>query len=99
MIMIRQPRLIFLPLLALCLLQSAGAQVNKNIYFDRRHEFSIAFPPGWEIKKSQNPETVIKAVDRDPQGRLAYIAIAAYELPKAFDFSSVTADDMFRVLV
>jgi hypothetical protein len=97
--MIRQPRLIVLLLFALFLFESASAQVNKNIYVDRRHEFSIAFPSGWEIKKSQNPETVIKAVYRDPQGRLAYIAIAAYELPKAFDFSTVTADDMFKVLL
>lgn len=97
--MIRQPRLILLPLFALCLLHSASAQDKKNIYFDRQHEFSITFPSGWEIKKSQNPETIIKAVYHDTQGHLAYIAIAAYDLPRSVNFSTVTPDDMFTLLV
>jgi hypothetical protein len=92
-------RFVFLPVFALFLLTPVHGQDEKNTYFDRQHEFSITFPAGWQIKKSQNPETIIKAVYWDPQGRLAYIAIAVYNLPKSVNFSKVTADDMYSILV
>lgn len=92
-------RFIFLTAFTLLLLFPVNGQDNHNIYFDRQHEFSITFPAGWQIKKSQNPETIIKAVYRDPHGRLAYIAIAAYKLPASVKFSKVTADDMYSILV
>ncbi len=50
-------------------------------YFDASHGFSITFPSGWTVKKSSNPETIIKAVYRDSSGNIAQIAIAGYKLP------------------
>lgn len=79
----------------ICLIPVSAA---AEMYFDRQHEFSITFPESWVIKKSGNPETIIKAVYRDSTGRLAYIAIAAYSWPAELKFTEVNADDMFTLL-
>ncbi|MEI6277916.1 MAG: hypothetical protein WCQ16_00875 [Verrucomicrobiae bacterium] len=50
-------------------------------FFEFTHRFSITFPDGWIVKKSANPDTIIKAVFRDASNNIAQIAIAAYKLP------------------
>lgn len=68
-------------------------------YYDRSHEFSIQFPDGWTIKRSSNPETVIKAVYRDTLDRIAQITIAAYRLPKIVsqaEANELSPDDMWE---
>jgi hypothetical protein len=72
--------------------------IAADIYFNRDYEFSITFPEGWVIKKSGNPETIVKAIYHDSTGRLAYIAIASYNWPAEFKFADVTANDMFIIL-
>ncbi len=73
----------------------------SETYFNQEHEFSIEFPEGWTVKGSMNPETIIKAVYRDEQDRIAQVTIAAYELPfevSETEANTLTADDMWEGL-
>lgn len=70
-------------------------------YFDLSHGFSIAFPDGWTVKKSSNPETIIKAVFRDTGNNIAQITIAGYKLPyepSKEELAELTADAMWEGL-
>lgn len=72
-----------------------------NPYYDRTHEFSINFPDGWDIKRSANKETIVKAVFKNSQDRLAIISIAAYPLPiapKNVQQAKLTPDVMWEGL-
>lgn len=70
-------------------------QSPQNPYYDRKHNFSIDFPHGWQIKESSNPATIIKAAFHDANGNFAYIAIAAYPWPAG---GNLKADEMFIAL-
>jgi hypothetical protein len=70
-------------------------------YFDISHGFSINFPSGWTVKKSSNPETIIKAVYRDSSDNIAMITIAGYKLPRKpskEELAELTADVMWESL-
>ncbi len=66
-------------------------------YFDTSHGFSITFPSGWTVKKSSNPETIIKAVYRDSSDNIALIVIAGYKLPYKPSKEELTVDVAWEV--
>jgi hypothetical protein len=82
------------------LVKVSGARApSGEFYFNQKHEFTIMFPKGWKIKRSIARNTVIKAVFRDSQNRLAQVSIAAYELPDeatTADSQELTADLMWQ---
>lgn len=49
-----------------------------DVYHNQEHRFSIDAPAGWAVTKSAQPNTVVKFVHRDSEGRLAVLSIAAY---------------------
>jgi len=69
-----------------------------QLYTSPDFGFEITFPDGWMIKSSGNPETIIKAVRKTAGGRLAMIAIAAYELGVEGDIWEVTGKEMYEGL-
>ena len=94
-------RIILMGIVIAALLTNPLPLFADNPYYDRTHEFSINFPDGWDIKRSANKETIIKAVLKDPQGRLAIISIAAYPLPIALKHArqaQLTSDIMWEGL-
>jgi len=64
---------------------------TAELYYNQEFKFSLDAPTGWTVKKSAQPNTVIKFVYRDANARIAVLSIAAYpDTPGA-----LTADGMF----
>jgi len=70
---------------------------SPSFYEDSTHRFSISFPKGWTIKKGASADTVVKAVHKDSQDRLAMISIVAIRLKETPDMCKVNPRDLFAV--
>ncbi len=68
----------------------------QNRYANDEYGFTIDFPAGWLVKGSAAENTVIKAVHKDAQGRIALIAVAAYPLDVKADIWDSTGQDIFE---
>lgn len=66
-----------------------------SLYKDLAHRFSISFPKGWTIKEGTSPDTVVKAVHKDSQGRLAMISIGAIKVKEAPDLCKMNPRELF----
>lgn len=70
---------------------------SPSFYKDLVHGFSISFPKGWTIKKGTASDTVVKAVRKDPEGRLAMISIIAIKLREAPDICKMNRNQLFAL--
>jgi len=71
----------------------------QNSYTNSEYGFRINFPDNWNIKKSSQKFTVVKAVS--PSSRyISYISIAAYPIPKneIEYYMKVTPQQMYNTL-
>ena len=89
-----------------CLLLAAGSVLfcgqeastqGRPLYKDSHHRFTISFPSGWTIKSGASSDTVVKAVHKDSQGRLAMISISAIRLKQAPDICKMNPRQLFAV--
>lgn len=71
----------------------------QNRYVSDEYGFSIDFPAGWSVKGSTAKNTVIKAVLKDTQGRIAQIVVAAYPFDVKGDMWDATGQDMFEAFI
>jgi hypothetical protein len=88
-------------LILICCIALARSVFAGEPYYDLSHGFSITFPTAWTVKKSTNPETIIKAVFRDASSNIAQISIAGYKLPyepSKKELAELTADVMWEGL-
>ena len=70
---------------------AAPLVATAELYYNQEHKFSLDAPAGWTVKKSAQPNTVIKFVYRDAAGHIAVLSIAAYPDPGG----ALTPDGMY----
>ena len=75
--------------------QNALTQEVSSSYKDVDHRFSISFPKSWTIKKGTAPDTVVKAVHNDSEGRMVVISIAATKLRESPDICKMNPSELF----
>lgn len=67
---------------------------TAELYLNQDFDFSLDGPAGWTVKKSSQPNTVIKFVYRDAKDQIAVLSIAAF----AYTPGALTADGMYATL-
>ena len=70
--------------------------LQAETYTNEEHGFAIDFPVGWQVKGSSQKNTIIKAVYKDEQGRLAMVSVAAYPAEPGWDPWGVTGEQMYQ---
>lgn len=72
------------------------AFASAELYFNQEYRFSLDAPQGWSIKKSSQPNTIVKFVLRDSNARIAVLSIAAYDESTLSKLVPLTADSVFE---
>ena len=76
---------------------SVSSGSTSKPYYNQEYGFSINFPENWKIKGSGMENTLVKAVRKDINNRIALIAIAVYDIDMDFDIWEVTSEEMFEI--
>lgn len=65
-------------------------------YKNAKYGFKILFPEKWQVKSSVlSPNTIVKAVKKTPEGKIAMITIAAYPVSENEEVSELSASERF----